>query len=692
MNSLTPPALPVEPRAERRPHRHHSPFGERDDPYHWLRDDTRSAPDVLAHLQAENAHFSAHRLAFQGLEDTLYAEMLGRVEEDDSSPPVCWHGDWYYSVTRKGLAHAIEMRRRGSLQGTEEVLLDANQRGIGHAYYEIGNWSVSGDGRWLAWAEDLSGRRQFVIRFRDLLRNEDLPEQIPGCSGSMAWARDGRTLLYVQNDPDTLRSHRVMRHVRGAHVRNDRLVYEERDPAFYTDVHLSTSERFLVIGLSSTVADEIRVLPARNPRTRPKVLAPRHRDIHYEADHIGQAWIIRTDWRAPDGRLMMVPEWGIGARHRWQTLLPGQRGRMLESFELFREHLALEEREHGLTRLRVLDWNMQPLRVLTPPDGAGTLALDSNPDQDSTVLRYSYSSPITPDQVRELDVAGGADRVIKQQQLPSGFDTARYAVHRLWAPARDGARIPVTLLTLAGAQPDGQSGLLVYGYGAYGHTIDPEFRISALSLVDRGVHFAILHVRGGEDLGKRWYDEGRMMSKANSFHDFIDATEYLVQGGWAHPQRVCAEGGSAGGLLMGAVANLRPDLYCGMLLQVPFLDCLSTMEDATLPLTTNEYDEWGNPAKPHHYHAMARWSPYDNLCAQAYPRMLVTSGLHDSQVQYWEPVKWVARLRDLKTDTHPVLLQMAMEAGHGGPSGRYARLRELATDYAFVLHVLGVAA
>ena len=682
--------LPAAPRAPQRPHHHHSPFGVRQDPYHWLRDDQRVDPDVLAHLHAENAHFAAHRQAFKPLEDQLYEEMLGRIEEDDSSPPVRWHGDWYYSITRKGEAHPVEMRRRGSLEAPEEVLLDANVRGADLPFYEIGNWSVSSNGRLLAWAEDSVGRRQYTLRFRDLERNQDLPDELRGCSGSMAWAADQRTLLYVVNHPDTLRSYRVMRHVIGARVERDTLVYEERDEAFYTDVHLSTSERFLVISLSSTVSDEIHVLPARNPRARPQVLARRSRGIHYEADHIDQRWIIRTDWRAPDGRLMQVPEWLIGQRRHWLPLLPARSGRMLESFELFRSFLALEEREQGVTRLRLLDWQMHELRCMEPPDAAGTLGLESNPDQDSTVLRYSYSSPVTPDQVRELELHSGNDRVIKQQRLPSGYDASRYTVHRLWAPARDGVRIPITLLTRAEQRADSSGAVLAYGYGAYGHTIDPEFRVSALSLVDRGVSFAVLHIRGGEDLGKRWYDEGRVLNKANSFHDFIDATEYLIRAGWAAPDRVCAEGGSAGGLLMGAVANLRPDLYRAMVLQVPFLDCLSTMEDDSLPLTTNEYDEWGNPAKAHHHRAIARWSPYDNLRSQAYPRMLVTSGLHDSQVQYWEPVKWVARLRELKTDAHPVLLQMDMEAGHGGPSGRYARLREIATDYAFILHALGV--
>ncbi|MDE3010446.1 MAG: S9 family peptidase [Pseudomonadota bacterium] len=680
------------PRAARKPHRQLSPFGERDDPYHWLRDDARSDPEVIAHLEAENTYFAAHRSGFQALEDELYAEMLGRIEEDDSSPPLLWHGDWYYSVTRKGAQHPIEMRRRGSLEADAEVLLDPNVRGDGLPYYEVGHWSVSGDGRLLAWAEDCVGRRQYTLRFRDLVLGIDLPDAIPGCSGSLAWAADHRTLLYVRNDPDTLRSCQVLRHVVGGRVERDALVYEETDPGFYTDVHLSTSERYLIIGLSSTVSDELRVLPARNPRARPRCLARRRRDFHYEADHIGQRWVIRTDWRAPDGRLAWVPEWRIGDRYDWRPLLPARPGRMIESFELFDGWMALEERQQGLTSLRLFDHRMHELHRISPHDAAGTLALDANPDPRSRVLRYSYSSPVTPEQLREFALDTRNDRIIKEQQLPSGYDRTRYAVHRLHAPARDGASIPITLLTRADHPRDGSAAVLAYGYGAYGHIIDAEFRVSALSLADRGVGFAILHIRGGEDLGKRWYDEGRLLSKPNSFHDFIDASAWLVSTGWAAPDRLCAEGGSAGGLLMGAVANLRPDLYRAMVLQVPFLDCLSTMEDASLPLTTNEYDEWGNPSRAHHHRAMARWSPYDNLRAQAYPRMLVTAGLHDSQVQYWEPVKWVARLRDLKTDPHPVLLQMEMTAGHGGPSGRYARLREVATDYAFLLDSLGIRA
>jgi len=679
------------PRPLKKPHQHLSLSGTREDPYHWLRDDSRADPEVRAHLEAENAYFEAHRAQFKESEDILYNEMLGRIEEDDSTPPSCWHGDWYYSVSLKGQAHAIEMRKRGSLEAPEEVLLDPNIRGAGLPFYEIGNWTVSANGRYLAWAEDTVGRRQYTIRFRDLFKGEDLPDRIPDCGSSLAFASDGITLLYVLNEPTTLRSYRVMRHVIGGRVDRDKLVYEERDESFYTDIQLSTSERFLMICLSSTVSDEVRVIPAKQPSKKPKLIAPRCRDVHYEADHMGQCWVIRTDWRAPDGRLMAVPEWQIGSRNHWQTLLPAQRGLMLESFELFQHAIALEERLNGTTRIRVLNWALEEIHRIEPQEEAGTLALDSNPDPSRQCLRYSYSSLMTPDQIREYDLLTHEDTLLKSQVLPSGYDASQYQALRLWAPARDGARIPITLLSRAHHPKDGSAGLLVYGYGAYGYTIDPDFRVSALSLVDRGVAFAILHIRGGEDLGRHWYDNGRLMNKANTFYDFIDATEWLVQEGWAAPEKVCAEGGSAGGLLMGAVANLRPDLYRAMILQVPFLDCLSTMEDASLPLTTNEYDEWGNPEKPHHFHSIASWSPYDNLHAAHYPQIFATTGLHDSQVQYWEPVKWIAKLRDLKTDPYPALLHIDLTAGHGGPSGRYARLREIATDYAFALHSLNQA-
>lgn len=677
------------PRPLKRPHQHLSPYGQRQDPYHWLRDDSREDPLVRKHLEDENAHFEAYRRQFKDLEDALYNEMLGRIEEDDCSPPICWHGDWYYSETHKGQAHAIEMRKRGSQNVPAEILLDPNQRGAGLAFYEVGNWTVSGNGRYLAWAEDTVGRRQYTIRLRDLEKGQDLPDTILNCSSSLAFASDGKTLLYVLNELTTLRSYRVMRHHIGGRVDRDKLIYEEHDESFYTDVQLSTSERFLMICVSSTVSDEVRVIPAKNPRKRPALIAPRSRNVHYEADHMGQCWVIRTDWRAPDGRLMAVPEWQIGSRENWQTLLPAQRGLMLESFELFREAIALEERIKGTTRIRVLNWDLEEIHRINPQDESGTLSLDSNPDPGSHRLRYSDSSLITPDQIREYDFVSGEEILIKSQVLPSGYDRSNYQSLRLWAPARDGAHIPITILSHAHHSKEGSGALLVYGYGAYGSIIDPDFRVSALSLADRGVAFAILHIRGGEDLGRHWYDNGRMMNKCNSFYDFIDATEWLIQQGWAAPDRVCAEGGSAGGLLMGAVANLRPDLYRAMILQVPFLDCLSTMEDASLPLTTNEYDEWGNPEKAHHYRSIAAWSPYDNLRAANYPQIFATTGLHDSQVQYWEPVKWIAKLRDLKTDDYPALLHVDLTAGHGGPSGRYARLREIATDYAFALHCLG---
>ncbi len=692
------------PDAAKRPHEVKAPFGAvRQDEYYWLRDDTRQDKDVIAYLDAENAYADAVMAPLKPLQDRLYDEIVARIRQDDSSVPARERGWWYYSRFETGQDYPIYARRTDAAGATpasvlaavddpaqrdaEEILLDVNAMAAGKDYFSVGAWDVSQDNMQLAWAEDDSGRRQYTLRFRDLATGRDYPERITGTSGDFVWADDNRTVFYVENDPETLLTVRVKKHVLGTPASEDQTVYEEKDDSFYMGVSRTRDDRYLCIEIHSTVSSEIRCTPAADPGEF-AVLAPRQRDVEYDADHLGGRWVIRSNDGAPNFKLMTAED-GTTSRAQWQEWIPHRDDVFIEDFDLFDGFTAIEERSNGLERVRLLkaDGSEEYVKADEP---AYSMGLDVNSEHDTPWLRYGYTSMTMPATVYELNVDTGERRELKQQPV-LGYDPSRYTTERLWATARDGTKIPVSLVYRKGFKRDGSAALLQYAYGSYGHSMDPGFSLTTVSLLDRGMVYAIAHIRGGQEMGRKWYDDGKLLHKRNTFTDFIDVTDYLVQQGYAAKDRVAAYGGSAGGLLMGAVANMAPDRYRVILSQVPFVDVVTTMLDPSIPLTTNEYDEWGNPEQEKYYDYMLSYSPYDNLRAQDYPAMFVGTGLWDSQVQYWEPAKYVARLRDLDTGSQPVLFRVNMDAGHGGKSGRFRKYRELSEMYAFLLDQLGVA-
>ncbi|MBS0229291.1 MAG: S9 family peptidase [Proteobacteria bacterium] len=695
--------LPTAPDAAQVPHTVTAPHGaQRQDPYYWLRDDSRKNPAMLAYLNAENAYADAVLAPTKPVQARLYDEIVGRIQQDDASVPYRQRGWWYYTRYETGKDYPIHARRKDGpgidalsiLQANsaadfsgEQVLLDVNALAVGKDYYNVGDFTISPDNRLLAWAEDDNGRRQYRIHFRNLETGQTYPDSIPGVADNLVWADDNRTLFYVENDPETLLTVRVKKHVLGTDSNVDPVVYEEHDDSFYMGIDRSRDDQYIVIGLSSTLSSELRYAPASNPETF-AVLAPRASEVEYDADHIDGHWVIRTnDGGASNFQLMTTAD-GSTSRDDWKPLLAHDPAVLIEGFELFDGFIAVAERSGGLERLRILrpDGSSIPVQA---DESAYSMELATNSEPGSGWLRYGYTSLTTPATTFELNIASGERRQLKQQPVP-GYDPSNYVTERLWATARDGTRIPVSIVYRKGFHKDGTAALLQYAYGSYGISSDPGFSVSVISLLDRGMAYAIAHVRGGQEMGRAWYDDGKLMHKRNTFTDFVDVTDFLVREGYAAPGCVAAYGGSAGGLLMGAIANMAPDKYRVILSQVPFVDVLTTMLDPTIPLTTNEYDEWGNPEQRDAYAYMATYSPYDNLRVQAYPAMFVGTGLWDSQVQYWEPAKYVARLRDLDTASAPVVFRTNMDAGHGGKSGRFRRYREQAEMYAFMLEQLGV--
>ena len=703
------------PDAAKHPHAVNAPFGAtRVDEYYWLRDDSRERVDMLDYLKAENAYADALLAPLKPLQDKLYAEIVARIKQDDSSVPYRERGWWYYSRFETGQDYPIHARRKDAQGLTaqsvfaatqhdtpdagEQILLDVNAMAKGKDYFSIGSFDVSQDNTQLAWAQDDNGRRQYTIRIRDLATGKAYPERIKGTSGDFVWADDNRTLYYVENDPETLLTVRVKQHVLGTPVSSDATVYEEHDDSFYMGVSRTRDDKYLCIEVHSTVSSEIRCTPAAAPGAF-AVLAPRERDVEYDADHLDGRWVIRTN--APDAngvpaknfKLVIAPD-GSTSRKQWQDWIAHRDDVLIEDFDLFDGFAAIAERSEGLERIRLLRGEVGQAdaseRHVDADEPAYSMGLDINSEHDTAWLRYSYTSMTTPATTFELNVQTGERRQLKQQPV-LGYDASQYVTERVWAPARDGTRIPVSLVYKSGFKQDGSAALLQYAYGSYGISMDPGFSLTTVSLLDRGMVYAIAHIRGGQEMGRQWYEDGKLLHKQNTFTDFVDVTDFLVKQGYAAKDRVAAHGGSAGGLLMGAVANMAPDKYRVILSQVPFVDVVTTMLDASIPLTTNEYDEWGNPSLQKYYDYMLSYSPYDNLKAQAYPAMFVGTGLWDSQVQYWEPAKYVARLRDVDTGTQPILLRTNMDAGHGGKSGRFRKYRELSEMYAFALDQLGVA-
>jgi oligopeptidase B len=683
---------PAPPVAAVRPHVVESPNGGRTDEYYWLRDDTRSNPEVIGYLEAENAYKAAMSAPTQALENKVYEEILARIKQDDSTVPYRLRGHWYYTRFETGKEYPIYARKAGTLDAPEQLMLDVNRMADGHGFFQVGATAIAPDNQLLAWAEDAVGRRQYMLRIKNLATGEVLPDAIPNVDPYLAWTADGKSVLYMEKHPETLLGWRVRRHVLGTDPAEDAVVYEQDDESFYTAVTTTKDERYILIVAQSTVSTEYRYARADDPALAFRIILPRERDHEYHVDHLDGRWIIRTNWQAPNFRLMEAMVGEEGDRAKWRELLPHRDDAFVHGFDVFNDFLAIEERSGAMRKIRIRPLGGGPDFFIAADEAAYTASLGRNAELDTHIVRYEYTSLTTPDTTYDYDIRTGERQLMKRMPvlgLPP-FDPANYRTELLWAEARDGARVPVSVVYRVGFGKNGTAPLLQYGYGSYGATMDPAFSISRLSLLDRGFVYAIAHVRGGQEMGRRWYENGKLLHKKNSFNDFIDVTRFLVREGYADPRRVSAMGGSAGGLLMGAVANMAPGDYRAIVAQVPFVDVVTTMLDESIPLTTNEFDEWGNPKRREFYDYMLSYSPYDNVARQAYPAMLVTTGLHDSQVQYWEPAKWVARLRARKTDSNPLLYRTTMEAGHGGKSGRFQRFREIAEEYAFILDQSGI--
>ena len=669
------------PKAEKRPYPITIHGDTRVDDYYWLRDDERTDPQVLDYLRAENAYTDAQLKPQQALRETLYQEMVARIPQQEHSVPYVRRGFRYQTRYEPGNEYALYVRQPAAATELWDTMLDGNQRAEGHEFYTLGGLDVSPDNQRLAVAEDFLSRRQYDIRFKYLHDDSWADEVLENTSGNFEWANDSATVYYVRKHAKTLLPYQVYRHVVGSDPQQDVLIYEEQDDTFYVSLEKTTSERFILIHLSSTTTSEILLLDANSADSKPQMFAPRRKDHEYAIDHYREHFYIRSNRNGKNFGLYQSEQ---ADESQWQELIAPRTDVMLEGFSLFRNWLVVEERIAGLTQLRQIHWQSGEDKSIAFDDPTYVTWLAYNPDPETELLRYGYSSMTTPTTLYELNLDSGERELLKQQEVKN-FTAEDYRSERVWVKARDGVEVPVSLVYRTDRFAHGANPLMVYAYGSYGSSMDPAFSASRLSLLDRGFVFALAHIRGGAELGQLWYEDGKLFNKQNTFNDFIDVTKTLVEQGYGDAERVFAMGGSAGGLLMGAVVNQAPELFNGVVAQVPFVDVVTTMLDESIPLTTGEYDEWGNPNDKAYYDYILQYSPYDQVKAQDYPHMLVTTGLHDSQVQYWEPAKWVAKLRELKTDDRQLLLYTDMDAGHGGKSGRFKAYEDIALEYAFIL-------
>ncbi|MEY2567034.1 MAG: oligopeptidase [Actinomycetota bacterium] len=676
------------PAAPRRPTVLEQHGDERVDDWYWLRD--KDDPEVIAHLEAENAYTAEQTEHTRPLEHALFDEIKARILETDLSVPAPWGGYWYYTRTVEGLQYPIHCRRSGAEDGPEQVLLDENELAGDADFFAIGAFSVSPDHRLLAYSTDFDGDEVFTLRFRDLDSGEDLGDEIPGASYGATWALDNTTVFYTVLN-DAKRPWRVYRHNLGVPADSDVLVHQEDDEAFYVGIGRSRSDEWLVLSMQSMVTSEARVLPAHEPHGEFRMVEPRRHGVEYDVDQHGDRFLIVTNDEAENFRLVEAPLATPGREH-WTDVLPHRPDVKLDGVDAFAHHLALYERADAVRRLRIMDTETGEIHAVEQPEAVSTASGGTNLEYDTDVLRFGYTSLVTPSSVFDYEVRTRARTLKKQQPVLGGYDPTEYVTERLWATADDGERVPISIVRRADVALDGSAPALLYGYGSYEASRDPAFSSIRLSLLDRGFVYAIAHIRGGGEMGRRWYENGKFLHKRNTFTDFIAAAETLVEREYTTPERLVARGGSAGGLLMGAVANLRPDLFRAMVAEVPFVDVLTTILDESLPLTVIEWDEWGNPNQREFYDYIKSYSPYDNVRAVDYPRILATAGLNDPRVSYWEPAKWVQKLRVTKTDDHPVLLKVEMGAGHMGPSGRYDAWKDEAFVLAFVLDAVGITA
>ncbi len=672
--------------------------GNRIDNYYWMKlsDEQKNATQkdeqtqkVVNYLTSENDYLKTNLKHTEGLQKKVYDEIIGRIKQTDESVPYKDNGYWYYTRFEQGAEYPIYCRKKGTLQGTEEILLNVNDMAKGHDYYSITGLSVSEDNNLLAYAEDSVSRRRYTVYVKDLRTGKLVEEPVPNTEGQVTWANDNKTYFYTKKDSATLRSRWIIKHKVGTTYKNDPIVSEEKDETFYTGIYKTKSNKFLVIWAGSTLTNHYQVLDAKTPDGKFKEFNPRERGLEYSIDHYGDKFYVVTNLDAQNFRLMETSDTKT-AKANWKEKIAHRKDTLLQGIEIFKNHLVLSERAQANTLMRIINQKTNETHYLNFGEPAFTINPSINLDFDTELLRYGYTSMTTPNSTYDYNMNTKQRILLKQQEVVGGYKAEDYQTERIWAEATDGTKIPMSIVYKKGLQKNGNNPTMLYGYGSYGYSQDPTFSITRLSLLNRGFVYAIAHIRGGQEMGRQWYEDGKLFKKKNTFTDFINCAEFLIEEKYTQPEKLFASGGSAGGLLMGAVVNMRPDLFKGVIAAVPFVDVITTMQDESIPLTTGEFDEWGNPKDPESYMYMLEYSPYDQVKPQNYPNMLVTTGFHDSQVQYWEPAKWVAKLRAMKTDNNTLLLRTNMETGHGGTTGRFKRYEEISQEYAFVLDLAGI--
>jgi oligopeptidase B len=668
------------------------------DNYFWMRltDEQKNAkiPDhqtqkVLDYLVAENAYREKMMSHADSFQNRLFDEIKGRIKQTDMSVPYKDNGYYYITRYEEGKEYPIHSRKKNNPDAPEEAMLNINELAEGHSYFALGGRSVSPDNTILAYSEDTVSRRQYSIRFKNLITGEYYVDVIPLTTGGITWANDNKTIFYSKQDA-ALRSYKIFRHSLGTQIKDDILVWHEKDETFATYVYKTKSKKYLIIASASTLSNEYQILEADNPTGEFRMFQPRAHKLEFNIDHYGQNWYIHTNKDgATNFKIMKTPE-NTTFKENWTDLMPYDKNIFIEGLDLFKDHMVISERRNGITQLRIRPWVGQNEHYIGFGEPSYTANTGINPDFETDLLRLNYTSLTTPSSTYDYNVKTKKLTLLKQQEVMGIFNPSDYKSERKMVKAKDGTRIPLSIVYKKGFKPDSTRPVLLYGYGSYGISSDPYFSSARLSLLDRGFGFAIAHIRGGQEMGRDWYEHGKFLKKKNTFTDFIDCGDYLIKEKYASREKLFANGGSAGGLLMGAVMNMRPDLWAGIVAAVPFVDVISTMLDESIPLTTGEFDEWGNPKSKEYYDYMKSYSPYDNVGPKSYPPVLVTTGYWDSQVQYWEPAKWIAKLRDMKKDKNPLLMYCNMDTGHGGASGRFRRLRETAMEYAFLLDLAGL--
>jgi len=678
------------PKAKKIPKEHSIHGDVRIDNYYWLRD--REDQEVIDYLNEENAYCKEVLKPTEPLQEKLYEEIVGRIKKDDESVPYKKKGYWYYTRFTEESQYPIYCRKKDSMENKEQILMDVNVMAEGHKYYNVGGLSLSPNEKYMVYGEDTVSRRIYTLKMKSMETGEILDLNIPGTTGGACWAEDSQTIFYTMKDETTLRSAKVMSY--NVVTKEEIVRFEEKDDTFNCGVYKSKSEKYIIISSGASITSEYQFILATNPQDTFKIFQKRIRGMEYSISHFENKWYVMTNWDAHNFKLMETAEL-LTERKNWVEVIAHREDTLLEGQEVFSNFMVIEERRNGQNHLRIINQKTQEEHYMQFDSETYDCWTSTNPDFDSEILRFGYTSMTTPSSVYDYDMNTRDKVLLKQQEVVGGYDESLYDSKRLWVTARDGEKVPMSLVykkSSAEESKENRKGapLLLYAYGSYGHSLDPYFSSVRLSLLDRGFVYVIAHIRGGEDLGRMWYENGKLLAKLNTFFDFIDCADYLIAEKWTTPKQLYAEGGSAGGGLMGAVVNFRPELWNGVIAQVPFVDVVTTMLDETIPLTTGEYDEWGNPNEEEYYHYIKSYSPYDNIEAKEYPNMFITTGLHDSQVQYWEPAKWIAKLRDMKTDTNMLIMDCNMETGHGGASGRFEALKETAKEFAFLFMLEGI--